>query len=151
MSRIIVGVDVTGHVGCVPEAEASLLVQLWKALSGAKTWREFRQLAPEPYLSEAEERASADGNEDAPGDAQEFDMFSIWGVGDGDWPPLPQQVMIGWLPKSVLAMGEIIQTVYNGPILEIEAHRIDAVVAALGAVGFEVRRSDEIVREMTGS
>ena len=151
MPRVIVGLDVTNHVACVPEDEALLLVQLWKALSGAKTWREFRQLAPEPYLSEAEERASTEGDEDAPGDAQQFDMLSIWGLGDGDWPPFPQQQMIDWLPEAVLTMGEIIQTVHNGPILYIEAHRVDAVVSALEAVGFEVRRSDDIVQEMTGS
>jgi len=151
MLRVIVGVDVTDHVACVPEDEALLLVQLWRALGSAKTWGEFRQLAPEPYLSEAGERASVDGEEGALADAHQFDMLSIWGLGDGDWPPFPQQQMIQWLPEAVLTMGEIVQTVHNGPILYIEAHCIDAVISALEAAGFEVRRSDEIVQEMTGS
>jgi hypothetical protein len=152
---ILVGVCGSGSVICMPEDAAYEYARLQRALATAKTWGEFRALAPPDSLAEAEERAlaMAEGLETAdddptvpPADDASFDPYhQIHGIGDGDWPYDPASDMLDWLSEGLQELGERVTTRFNGDRLEIEAARLPLVIAALEAEGYRVIHSDAAI------
>jgi hypothetical protein len=147
--NIVVGVLVDASVVMIPEDEAMVLDQLYDAL-GARTWAEFRQLAPEAWYRSAVERTFGEESE-APDAATPFDPEQVWGYSDGDWPTWPQQRMLEWVPKQVQAeFGNAETSCINGSFLSIEARHMDSVVAAMEALGYGCRRDDDLVARVSG-
>jgi len=141
---IIVGVDAGDTVVCMPEDFAYEQIRLHRA-SSARTWGEFRRLAPPASIREIHERLDDGSDSFIPDDDEPFDWYSLPGVGDGDWPPWPQQLMLDWLPIRVRELGTVRSSALNGNFLEIEASKIDAVVAELERAGYRVIRNDDAV------
>lgn len=57
---------------------------------------------------------------------------------------------VAWLPEAVIALGEVHDSVHDGPFLEIPVDRKAALVATLEGAGFEVVLDDGRMRSAEG-
>lgn len=57
---------------------------------------------------------------------------------------------LDWLPDRVLAIGDLHESVHDGPFLEFDRSRVDALLEALTAAGFRVERDDDTLRRAEG-
>lgn len=86
-----------------------------------------------------------------PLDEDPFEIYSIDGVADGDWPDWPEQLMLGWIPRDVLdEYGHCESSVLNGPFAVLDASREDEIVAALNRRGYVCVRDDELIARCCG-
>jgi hypothetical protein len=146
---VLLGAD--DEVVMIPEKHAVTLARLHDALSSAKTWAEFKRLAPKRYYQEALERAS-EGEDEAVTPKSPFDPMQIYGLGDGDWPDWPSQQMLGWVPAEVRAkFGRSESSVLNGPFLCLAAADLDEIMSAMEAHGYKCRRDDDLVSRAHGN
>ena len=133
----------------IPRAEAERLKALQDALNSA-TWGEVRRrLRPDLYeelLDQCRDELESD-----PGDDESFDPDAVPGHADGDWPEWPKQGMLEWMPARVWkAFGRVEASVLNGDFLQLDAGRLEELVAALEAEGFACRRDDALVARASG-
>jgi hypothetical protein len=139
-----------GDLVFVPRAEAERLKELQEALNSAATWGDVRrQLRPdlfEELLGQCRDELESD-----PDDDDSFDPDAVPGYADGDWPEWPKQAMLEWMPARVWRQfGRVEASVLNGDFLQIDAGRLEALVAALEDQGFACRRDDALVARASG-
>lgn len=135
-------------VQVLPAEEVQNLLKGQRAYSVARTWGEFRQLAPSSFV-ELETQAWLQNQEDeedpglTPGDDLEFTT----GYPDGDALHLwPQALMLRLLPEKVQQQfGEVSDTTHSGPFLQIDPNHEEALIQALEAEGYALRRNDDMM------
>lgn len=145
----VIGLTSSGDLVFLPEAHAvaaATELDRWRA---AMTWGQARDLANRaqclapPFAVEDLEAAQDD---DAP-----FDVTELGVVADGDWPPMPAALSLElaqrhWPGRATFEVGAVVDTVLNGPILQINPDQEEALCGALEAAGCTVRRDDDLVR-----
>ncbi|SRR5579875_65316 len=87
-----------------------------------------------------------------PLDDDPFEMYSIDGVADGDWPDWPEQLMLSWMPGEILDQyGKQESSVLNGPFAVLDEDHEDEIVAALRRRGYRCVRDDELIARCSGA
>ena len=137
MKDLVYG-DAVGNLVFMTRARAEDLAAMRSAKSAAKTWGDFKRLAPASIVLEVNRMMAGDESGDD-------DPVAIPGYEDGDWP-FPQQEQIQLLPDDVIQLGDIGQTIYNGERLDFAAEREAEIVAKLEMHGFHVERDDKLVQ-----
>jgi hypothetical protein len=133
----------------IPVQRAFQLATIYRAIKGAKTWRQFKEMIPTEDWNEL--LVEFQENEWTPDPDEPFECADIPGVEDADWPDWPQQEMMWWLPPKVVApYAKLHQTVLNGPFLTIDPTRMAEVVEALNRAGHTCFRDDVLVGQACG-
>lgn len=110
---LIYGEDPFGDLVFVERAKAEENIAFWKA----KTWGDLRVAAPMLY-ERALEYSEYFGTEKLPSDDKLLDHQI---ADDGDFLFFPKQLMLDFIPDTVQQKyGRVGQTVFNGPILELD-------------------------------
>jgi len=121
------------------------LLQIRLAIEESKTWGEFFHLLP-PHIA-----SGVKSNLDASYDPeQKFETDEVPGYADGGWPAFPNQLMIDFLPRSVIAMGKIESTIFDGDRLNIPERIASAACSELRRLGWNVERDDQKVIRAVG-
>lgn len=121
-----------------------------RAIREARTWAEFWARLPEDVRAELEDALDW-CDEDLPRDDTPFRASDLPGYDDGDFPPTAPAYGTGWLPASIAeAYGVKEHSFVSGTWTEIPAGHEAAVVDALRALGFVVRRDDGLVSSACG-
>src|SRR5262249_9079592 len=95
---------------------AAFISRIHDAVSGSRTWAEFRRATPGAEYSRITE-----GREPRPRGSDPFSSDEVPGYGDGDYPPWLQQEMESVLPAEVLEQfGKGEMTMLNGGYIHIE-------------------------------
>ena len=133
------------------KSEAEPLAMIWKAITTAKTWAEFQKLAP-PHEYEQAMRSVFDvAHLPWPSGSEPFDP-DAFGPGEDDaFPPSPNEAMLDFLPKSVLAVGRGPDTPGMGDWVAFQASQEHQVVGLLKSAGWRVERNDELARRAAGN
>ena len=145
----VIGQTSTGDLVFLPEAYAVAAARELDGWRAASTWGQARDLANRaqclapPFAVEDLEAAQDDN---AP-----FDVTELGVVADGDWPPMPgglslELVQGDWPGRGTFEVGAVVDTVFNGPVLQIGPDQEEALCGALAAAGCAVRRDDDLVR-----
>lgn len=153
---------------------ATDLATIWNALSESKTWGKFKAMVGPRIYQGILDRGQFDGcyslasfqfehpdlpeEESArayrdlrvggrlPLDEDPFEMYSINGVADGDWPIWPEQLMIAWNPPEILhEYGRSESSALNGPFATLDESREEEIVAAFKRRGYQCVRDDELI------
>lgn len=145
--RAVVFGIVDSRVIFLPRTDALHLAGLNDALL-SPTWGELRRRME----ALGEEVSGGDGwwdedeDEGGPSDDQPFDAQAAPGYADGDWPPMPETMMMQWMPEGVAdILGSSAGTVLNGDFLNIDPSDAEAVAKRLRDLGFEVVRDDALI------
>jgi hypothetical protein len=114
---------------------------LWR---GFVTWGDARAaVAPTRWLDIVGRVEDEDGR--MPDDAERYDPERIRGYGDG-WPEWPSQLMIEWMPASVLdRFGRSVDTTLSGAYVELDPAAESQVVAAMQAEGWTCVKDEVLV------
>jgi len=120
-------------------------LQIRLAIEESKTWGEFLNSLP-PHI-DSEVKSNLDASDDP---KRKFEADGVPGYADGDWPAFPNQLMIDFLPKSVIAMGKIESTIFDGDRLDIPERNASAACAELRRLGWNVERDDQKVIRAVG-
>lgn len=116
----------------------------------ARTWAEFWARLPEGIRAELED-ALAWSEEELPRDDTPFRASDVPGYVDGDFPRTAPAYGTGWLPAPIAeAYGVQERSFVSGDWTEIPPAHEAAVVEALRALGFVVRRDDGLVSSACG-
>ena len=145
----VIGQVSSGDLAFLPEAcavEVAAELDRWRA---ATTWGQARSLA-----GQAEHVAppfAVEDLEDAEDGDATFAVAELGRVADGDWPPSLAALSLAlvqrhWSGRGSFAVGTIVDTVLNGPALEIGPAEEQPLRRALEAAGCTVRRDDDLVR-----
>jgi hypothetical protein len=115
------------------------------AFREAETWGDLRENAPLLY-----ERAvlsyESEGDEDEPPDDLEFDHEI---AADGDFLHWAEQLMLDFVPESIQKFfGRVEESVFNGPMLELDGNREHDIVLAMKSRGFLVCNDQELIDAM---
>jgi len=86
-------------------------------------------------------------------DNSAIDPDLLPGYADGDWPPMPGALMLGWLPDDLVeAYGRVTTTVLNGDRLDIEdADQARELAAVLAERGVKLTRDDALIAKVVGT
>jgi hypothetical protein len=140
----------------ISEEEADEAEQV-EAIRRVKTLGELRALAPTLTVTIPMDPAMGeDGDADTLDDLEHLADSTIYYYGDaplvqgGDWPRLPGQSALDWLPDDVLALGRIGRTAINGELFEFPCGAEAELLAALGRNGFAARRDDALIAALLG-
>lgn len=146
---IVIGLTATGDLTFLIEdyaVAAATELDRWRA---AATWGEARDLAQRaevvgPPFAVEDLTEAEDGEEP-------FHVRDLGVVADGDWPPSAPTLSLAlvqkhWPEGRMAGVGAVVDTVFNGPALEIAPTREQALRAALDHAGCPVRRDDDLVR-----
>jgi len=150
----------------IPENRAKELANFYKALTTATTWGEFKEMVTKriyefyfpdsmhydgPELEKVEDLESYYIQDETP-----FTPNDIFGY--DNLPGQPEIEMSTWIPDEIqekfgrrfryLAMD---MNVPGGEGLELDESRLDEIVKALEASGFECRRDDDLILAATTS
>lgn len=80
-----------------------------------------------------------------------FEASDIRGYDDGDWPAWPEQEMLEWVPNDIQARyGREVESVINGPYLELLSARTAEIVAAFEAHGYQCREDLRLIQRACG-
>lgn len=145
----VLGQTSTGDLVFLSEAYAVAAASELDKWRAASTWGQARDLANRaqclapPFAVEDLEAAQDD-------DAS-FDVTELGVVADGDWPPMPGALSLELVHRDspgrgTFEVGAVVDTVFNGPLLQISADQEEALCGALEAAGCTVRRDDDLVR-----
>ena len=136
----------------IPDGLCQDLLQIRKALATSQNWQEFLDALPVEDLEiireyfEEDERFAGKQPAEVPFDQDQIDL-----VCDGDWPAWPQQRMLNWVPEAIQEQfGEVADTRLNGQYLEIPEEKLQAVIQALEAHGYQCRVDDQAVLTAVG-
>ena len=121
------------------------LLQIRLAIEESKTWGEFFHLLPLHITSGV--KSNLDASYDP---KRKFEADEVPGYADGDWPAFPHQLMIDFLPRSLIAMRKIESTIFNGDRLDIPERNASAACAELRRLGWNVVRDDQKVIRAVG-
>lgn len=142
---LIVGVSQDSLVFVELEV-ARELATVRRAVQSAATWGELRRALPPDRFLEA---VAQDLGGELPADQEGFDPSSLGAYQDGDWPEWPAQLQIEWMPADVRALGELEDTVFNGPVLKFAPERQEEIVHALWRHGFSVSSAQQLLDDAT--
>ncbi|KIQ20027.1 hypothetical protein, partial [Rhodococcus sp. MEB064] len=93
----------------------------------------------------------ADGETDLPADGEVFDLDTVPGHADGDWPAWPAREMLRDVPQSVREQyGKVEDTIHDGEFLHFDVSDEVDIVQALQAHGWTCVRDDALVRKASG-
>jgi len=128
----------------LPVARARFLAATYHAISASKTWGEVRRSMPAKAWSDVRGMLE---DEEIPADDAKFDGDAIPGFGDGDWPGFPAQEMLqkNFLPKDVIDLGAVRDTVLNGSYLELPESLEPRILELLRAHGYTVTKDVELM------
>ena len=144
--RVVYGVVGEGLV-FIPYDIAQELAMLRR---GFATWIEARQsVAPSRWLDIVERVEDEHGR--TPNDDERYDPERIRGYSDGDWPEWPAQLMIEWMPASVLdQFGRSVDSTLSGAYAELDPSVESQVVAALEAEGWICIKDEALTLAASG-
>jgi hypothetical protein len=148
-TRLVYG-ELGGELVFIPQARADELSAVRLALGESKTWGELlERLAA--CSAEAHEYITQYLGDDGAAADDPFNRDQIGAIGDGDWPPWPQQEMLGWVPDDIRErFGQIKVTIFNGEALVFTEDQAASLVADFEAKGFIVTRDDVAVAAASG-
>jgi hypothetical protein len=87
--------------------------------------------------------------EEPPNLDEPVDPDSVPGYPDGDYPPMPGDLMLEWLPRELQEYGKYVQTTLNGDRLDIEDEASAQKVASkLKEMGYQLTRDDRLIRSL---
>lgn len=120
-----------------------------KGFNEARTWGELRGSAPQLYQRALDQRFDPDTDEEAiHADHEVFDPMTLNGFVDGDFLDFPEQLMLDFVPEAVQSrFGEIHESVFNGPMLVLDAGQESAIVAAMAREGITCEKNEGLVSE----
>jgi hypothetical protein len=157
--EIIYRVHPNGGAVFALKSEAVYVDQIYRALSGAVTWGQFREMLPKGEWETIVDMVQNTHGwpEDFEGVEDDDDGFDdgmvrwdrddapfsgydhIPQAADGDYPIFLQQTMDGFIPEEVLtSFGTLTDSVLNGPYWHISPDRIEDVVEWLRRDGYTV-------------
>lgn len=113
----------------------------------AATIGEARRLVTESPILGPPAAGDLEDFDEEYGERDDSDAFSLdecGPVGDGDWPPMPASLSFQFLPRD-FPLGEVVNTVLNGPYLYIDPHDEEHLVSYLREHGSTVRRDDALI------
>jgi hypothetical protein len=126
-----------GGVVFAPPDRAIYVARIHQALESSTTWGEFRKAMPRKAYSEIIQ--NVDDGDFHPKSSDPFTADWVPGYADGDYPPWIQQEMGEYLPKEILErFGTLNDTILNGNFWMIPSSNLDAVCAALTALGYKL-------------
>ena len=132
----------------IVERDAKRLAKVHHAIATAKTWRTFCKRMPARDLKYVK-RNYIDSGDPLP---RKRDGFSLPGsYFDGDWPDWPDQMMLDWMPRSIVKKyGKPTCSVLNGYFLELAMADAEDILRALEKEGFRCRLNERLVRQACG-
>lgn len=164
----------------MPQKEAERLRTVHEALE-SRTWGEFRRRMPSADYEEVlekfadgyrwhdfdefcgdqddsrereelwEEYTSLPVRDRPPLDDDGFNLETIPGLSDGDWPDWAEQLMLRWLPGDVIErFGKVEASVLNGFFLVFDPAKAPGIIAALDAQGYQCAWDEEFVQRACG-
>jgi len=134
-----------GELVILPRKEAVRIAAMYRAAATARTWGEFKVMAP-PGVYEQIGEVLEENEETLPEDDEPFDHNHIPGCADGDWPPWPQQEMLRWIPRDIqVAFGTRGFSAVSGECLTLDAARTEEIVRALEARGFRCTEENDLI------
>jgi hypothetical protein len=127
--------DVLGNLVFLTRTRATDLVEVQRIVRTRPTWGEFRRSVSLRIRTETDRWFDSDSaaSDDEPFEAPE------------DWP-FPAQEQIEWLPKDVVTLGRIVDTVLSGEKLDFPHAAEAEIVKRLLRHGYEVERDDDLVK-----
>jgi hypothetical protein len=148
--------DIEGDLVFGPERLVRRLSEVYAAVYGATSWRDFRtriEAISARYddltlanLKGFFQDLEADGGLDEP-----YDHDHIWGLAGGDWPEWLHQEMLEWMPPEISSTyGRVRASALNGNCLLLDPADEGAIVEALRARGYTCTRDDAMVRAAAG-
>ncbi|GAB2857804.1 hypothetical protein GCM10027026_04460 [Myroides odoratimimus subsp. xuanwuensis] len=133
----------------LPEAYAAAAASELDQWRSATTWTPARDLAGQgECLTPPFDLADLEATQD--GDAH-FDLAGLGVVADGDWPPMSAALTLELAQRHLVQggrpqVGAVVDTVFNGPLLQIGPDQEQELRDTLEAAGCTVRRDDDLVR-----
>jgi hypothetical protein len=140
----------------IPKGEAREWAELQRALYFARTWGQFKSMAPEGRYDEVRRRYHYDDwtpktNGEEPDEDMPFDAESIKGYVDGDWPEWWQQEWEYWLPTEVRERyGRWSMSNFNGDFLDLDVEKEADIIALLERYGYKCIRDEIVTCQATG-
>ncbi|MFC0030082.1 hypothetical protein ACFFMM_11165 [Micromonospora chaiyaphumensis] len=119
-----------------------------RALAGARTWGEARQV----QMTHLENPAGPDCyEEDDYADDKPFDITELGAIVDGYWPKMVTVRALDVLPRDLQdRYGEVVLTVHEGEYLQVRLDGEAELVAELRGRGYELARDDELINLVDG-
>jgi hypothetical protein len=132
----------------IQASEAKRLAKVHYAIENASDWGTFRREMPAEDLKYVIEHYR-DRGKPLP---RKGDGFVIPGsYYDGDWPDWPEQMMLDWMPKTIVEKyGTVECPVFNGHFLTLQMKDAEQILLALKRDGFECRLDEKMVRQACG-
>lgn len=135
----------------LPEAEARERLEEVLRVNGCTTVGQLRKVLPtlRHVWSPLDEESLDESGDDEP-----FDWTETGAAIDGDWPGMPDQLSLDLLPPDLIddlseqAGAEEVDTVFNGPYLEIPETAEDAVLRVLRRYADAVTRDDQLIEDL---
>lgn len=120
------------------------LATLWSALSSARTWGDLRRSLPPRLFRETVDACW--GDDDELDDDEIFSYDSVGVIADGDFPGIPTQEVLAWMPADIREQyGDVGMSMVSGPLLSFRSDDAAAIAAALEEQGFATTRDDDLV------
>lgn len=124
-----------------PRTRAEAFAAFCKARNQAKTWGEFRRLAPPALLDEVPDYDEDDEPHDDNAPFNRDDTLSIW------WP-FPESDQVEFLPQDVVALGSFSDT-GEGDRVDFTTAQEDEIIKKLREHGYTLERNDNLVSSAT--
>jgi hypothetical protein len=133
----------------LPVEEAERLAVLHDALKNASSWGELlREIGTDDHLL-TEVRAQY--GDELPDAAESFERDQIRGCIEGDWPPIPAELMASWLPDSIADLGTSGRTLFAEDLMRVAPGHRGEVLMRLQQLGLRCREDDDLVSRASGS
>ena len=140
--------DWQGYWAFLPRDDAEYWAGVRHAIASER-WGELRRAVA------VDDRDDVDdwGLDEEISDNSAIDPDLLPGYADGDWPPMPGALMLGWLPDDLVeAYGRVTTTVLNGDRLDIEdADQARELAAVLADRGVKLTRDDAFIAKVVGT
>jgi len=137
-----------GYWAFLPREDAEYWDGVQRAIA-SRRWSELRRAVTVGDRDDIDDW----GLEEGPSETATFDPDELPGHADGDWPPMPGALMLGWLPGDLVeSYGEVMTTVLNGDRLDIgDEEQARGLAAALAERGVILVRDDALVERLVGT
>lgn len=133
--------DIGGAMLFFPRKRAEAFAAFCKARDQAKTWGEFRRLAPPALLDEVPDHDEDDEPHADNAPFNKNDALSIW------WP-FPESDQLEFLPDDVVSLGSFSDT-GEGDRVDFKTTQENEIIRRLREQGYAVERNDRLVLSAT--